>query len=160
VIVSQARHANLLAHRLDHLPLARNALQGLGDRLAQLGEHSTTTGAFCRARDKDTLAIDMPTALHPQTLMAFRLSDEILPTKYGYPFNIRIPTKLGFKNPKFVTAIYVTDKQPLGCWTDRGYNWFSGICMMDRRGICAFGVMASAAAQAGSSHRDLALPVC
>ena len=47
--------------------------------------------------------------------------------KYGYPFKIRIPTKLGFKNPKFVTAIYVTDKQPRGYWTDRGYNWFSGI---------------------------------
>ena len=59
----------------------------------------------------------MPTALHPQTLMAFRLSDEILPAKYGYPFKIRIPTKLGFKNPKFVTAIYVTDKQPRGYWT-------------------------------------------
>ena len=71
--------------------------------------------------------IDMPTALHPQTLMAFRLSDEILPTKYGFPFKIRIPTKLGLKTPKFVTAIYVTDQQPRGYWTDRGYNWFSGI---------------------------------
>jgi DMSO/TMAO reductase YedYZ molybdopterin-dependent catalytic subunit len=71
--------------------------------------------------------IDMPTALHPQTIMAFRLSDEILPTKYGYPFKIRIPTKLGFKNPKFITAIYVTDVMPRGYWTDRGYNWFSGI---------------------------------
>ena len=48
-------------------------------------------------------SIDMPTALHPQTLMAFRLSDEILPRKYGYPFKIRMPTKLGFKNPKWVT---------------------------------------------------------
>jgi DMSO/TMAO reductase YedYZ molybdopterin-dependent catalytic subunit len=50
-----------------------------------------------------------------------------LPTKYGYPFKIRMPTKLGFKNPKFVTAIYVTNDQPRGYWTDRGYNWFSGI---------------------------------
>ena len=71
--------------------------------------------------------IDMPTALHPQTLMAFKLSDETLPTRYGYPFKIRIPTKLGFKNPKFVTTIYVTNQQPKGFWTDRGYNWFSGI---------------------------------
>ena len=47
--------------------------------------------------------------------------------KYGYPFKIRIPTKLGFKNPKFVTTIYVTDERPRGFWTDRGYNWFSGI---------------------------------
>ena len=68
----------------------------------------------------------MPTALHPQTLMAFRLSDEVLPRQHGYPFKLRIPTKLGFKNPKFITTIYVTDKQPRGYWTDRGYNWFSG----------------------------------
>lgn len=71
--------------------------------------------------------IDMPSALHPQTIMAFSLSDQTLPTKYGFPFKIRIPTKLGFKNPKFVTTIYVTNKQPRGFWTDRGYNWFSGI---------------------------------
>ena len=71
--------------------------------------------------------IDMPTALHPQTLMAFRLSDEILPRKYGYPFKIRVPTKLGFKNPKFVTTMFVSNLRPRGFWTDRGYNWFSGI---------------------------------
>lgn len=70
--------------------------------------------------------IDMPTALHPQTLMAFKLADEILPREHGYPFKLRIPTKLGFKNPKFVTTIYVTDKEPRGYWPDRGYNWFSG----------------------------------
>jgi DMSO/TMAO reductase YedYZ molybdopterin-dependent catalytic subunit len=71
--------------------------------------------------------IDMATALHPQTLMAFRLADDILPTRHGYPFKIRMPTKLGFKNPKFVTTIYITNQQPKGFWTDRGYNWFSGI---------------------------------
>jgi len=71
--------------------------------------------------------IDMPTALHPQTIMAFRLSDQTLPTQFGFPFKIRIPTKLGFKNPKFVTTLYVTNQEPRGFWTDRGYNWFSGI---------------------------------
>ena len=72
-------------------------------------------------------SIDMPTALHPQTIMAFELSDETLPTKYGFPFKMRIPTKLGFKNPKWVTAIYVTNRRPGSFWADRGYNWFSGI---------------------------------
>jgi len=72
-------------------------------------------------------SIDMPTALHPQTIMAFQLSDETLPAEYGFPFKIRIPTKLGFKNPKFVIAMYVTNRNPGGFWVDRGYNWFSGI---------------------------------
>jgi DMSO/TMAO reductase YedYZ molybdopterin-dependent catalytic subunit len=71
--------------------------------------------------------IDMATALHPQTIMAFSLSDQDLPARYGAPFKIRIPTKLGFKNPKFVTTLYVTNQRPRGFWTDRGYNWFSGI---------------------------------
>ncbi len=71
--------------------------------------------------------IDMATALHPQTIMAFALSGETLPTKYGFPFKLRIPTKLGFKNPKWITALYVTDRNPSGFWEDRGYNWFSGI---------------------------------
>jgi DMSO/TMAO reductase YedYZ molybdopterin-dependent catalytic subunit len=71
-------------------------------------------------------SIDMPTALHPQTIMAFKLADQILPQKYGFPFKVRIPTKLGFKNPKWVTTIYVTNRMPGGFWEDRGYNWFSG----------------------------------
>ncbi len=72
-------------------------------------------------------SMDMATALHPQTIMAFKLSDEILPRQYGYPFKIRVPTKLGFKNPKFVTTMYVSNLRPAGFWPDRGYNWFSGI---------------------------------
>ncbi len=72
-------------------------------------------------------SLDMATALHPQTIMAFQLSDQTLPTQYGFPFKIRVPTKLGFKNPKYITTIYVTNRNPGGFWVDRGYNWFSGI---------------------------------
>jgi DMSO/TMAO reductase YedYZ molybdopterin-dependent catalytic subunit len=72
-------------------------------------------------------SIDMPTALHPQTIMSFKFADEILPHKYGYPFKVRIPTKLGFKNPKWITTLFVTNRFPGGFWEDRGYNWFSGL---------------------------------
>ena len=71
-------------------------------------------------------SIDMPSALHPQTIMAVKFADEIIPARYGYPFKVRIPTKLGFKNPKWVTTIFVTNRYPGGFWEDRGYNWFSG----------------------------------
>lgn len=95
--------------------------------LQRIGADTTAKYVGFECADGYYEGIDMPTALHPQTLMAFKLSDETLPTRYGYPFKIRIPTKLGFKNPKFVTTIYVTNQQPRGFWTDRGYNWFSGI---------------------------------
>ena len=71
-------------------------------------------------------SIDMPTALHPQTQMTFKFVDQILPVRYGFPLKLRIPTKLGFKNPKHVVAIFVTNENPGGYWEDQGYNWFSG----------------------------------
>lgn len=71
-------------------------------------------------------SIDMATALHPQTLMALTWDGGILPRKYGYPIKIRIPTKLGYKNPKHIKAIEVTNQYPGGYWEDQGYNWFGG----------------------------------
>lgn len=99
----------------------------LSEFLHRVGADTTARYVGFECADGYYEGIDMATALHPQTLMAFRLSDDILPTRYGYPFKIRIPTKLGFKNPKFVTTLYVTNQRPRGFWTDRGYNWFSGI---------------------------------
>lgn len=72
-------------------------------------------------------SIDMATALHPQTQLTFKFADRILPAKYGFPMKLRIPTKLGFKNPKHIGAIYVTNMFPGGYWEDMGYNWFSGL---------------------------------
>ncbi len=99
----------------------------LREFLTRIGADTTAKYVGFECADGYYEGLDMPTAMHPQTMMAFKLSDEILPQKYGYPFKIRVPTKLGFKNPKFITTIYVTNKEPRGFWTDRGYNWFSGI---------------------------------
>jgi len=71
-------------------------------------------------------SIDMATALHPQTLLTFRFADQILPPQYGFPMKLRVPTKLGFKNPKHIMAMFVTNTYPGGYWEDKGYNWFSG----------------------------------
>jgi DMSO/TMAO reductase YedYZ molybdopterin-dependent catalytic subunit len=71
--------------------------------------------------------IDMATALHPQTQMTFKFENDILPQAYGFPMKIRIPTKLGFKNPKYVMEMAVTNDDLGGYWEDQGYNWFSGL---------------------------------
>ena len=68
----------------------------------------------------------MPTALHPQTLLVLDFPGKPGETKYGFPVKVRIPTKLGFKNPKFVTEIFVSNSNPGGYWEDKGYNWYSG----------------------------------
>ena len=91
-------------------------------------------GADLRARyvsftcfDDYSTSIDMASALHPQTILALTYADEPLPVKYGAPMKLRIPTKLGFKNPKHIMAIFVTNTYPGGYWEDQGYNWFSGM---------------------------------
>ena len=71
-------------------------------------------------------SIDMPTALHPQTIMAITYDGQPLPPQYGHPLKLRMPTKLGYKNPKYITAMYVTNTYPGGYWEDQGYNWFGG----------------------------------
>ena len=98
----------------------------LSDFLQRVGADLSAKYVGFQCADGYYGSIDMPSALHPQTIMAVKFADEIIPAKYGYPFKVRIPTKLGFKNPKWVTTIFVTNRYPGGFWEDRGYNWFSG----------------------------------
>jgi len=96
------------------------------DFLQRVGADTTAKYVGFQCADDYYGSIDMATALHPQTQLSFRFADELLPPKYGYPMKLRVPTKLGFKNPKHITAIFVTNEYPGGYWEDKGYNWFSG----------------------------------
>ncbi len=98
----------------------------LGDFLKMVGADTKAKYVAFKCADDYHTSIDMATALHPQTIMAFTYHDQPLPPKYGFPMKIRIPTKLGFKNPKHVMAMEVTNDYPGGYWEDQGYNWFSG----------------------------------
>jgi DMSO/TMAO reductase YedYZ molybdopterin-dependent catalytic subunit len=99
------------------------------DFLKRVGADTTAKYVYYECADGYYGSIDMPTALHPQTQMTFRFGadDIILPRWYGFPFKIRIPTKLGFKNPKHVVKIAVVNDYRGGYWPDQGYNWFSGL---------------------------------
>jgi len=98
----------------------------LGEFLRRVGADLTAKYVHFVCAEGYSVSIDMPTALHPQTQMTFRFAGEILPTKFGFPLRIRMPTKLGFKNPKYVVAMEVTNTDKGGYWEDQGYNWFSG----------------------------------
>ncbi len=82
--------------------------------------------AFKTADDYPS-SIDMATALHPQTLLATKYAGETLADPFGFPLRLRMATKLGYKNPKWITAIEVTNKYPGGYWENLGENWFGGI---------------------------------
>ena len=59
MIFSQDAAGELLANGLDHLPLPRHHLQGLGDGLAELGEPAAAARAGGRAGDHHALARQM-----------------------------------------------------------------------------------------------------
>ena len=96
------------------------------DFLKRVGADLTARYVGFKCFDDYYTSIDMATALHPQTQLSFRYAGEVLPPKYGFPMKLRVPTKLGFKNPKYLAAIFVTNDYPGGYWEDQGYNWFSG----------------------------------
>ena len=96
------------------------------DFLARIGADTRARYVAFRCADDYRGSIDMATAQHPQTLLALTFRGAPLPPAYGYPVKLRVPTKLGFKNPKHIVSIEVTNVFPGGFWEDYGYNWFSG----------------------------------
>ena len=97
-----------------------------GDFLRMVGADTNARYVGFKCADNYNSSIDMATALHPQTILALTFRDQVLPRKFGFPMKLRVPTKLGFKNPKHLMAVYVTNDYPGGFWEDQGYNWFSG----------------------------------
>jgi DMSO/TMAO reductase YedYZ molybdopterin-dependent catalytic subunit len=80
-----------------------------------------------RTADNYPSSIDMATALHPQTLLALEYAGETLGDPFGFPLRLRMSTKLGYKNPKWITALEVSNTYTGGFWERAGFNWFGGI---------------------------------
>lgn len=72
-------------------------------------------------------SIDMASALHPQSILCLTYADRPIEPKFGAPMRLKMTTKLGFKQPKYITSIEVTNQYTGGYWEDLGYNWFAGV---------------------------------
>lgn len=99
----------------------------LGEFLKRIGADLTAKYVSFRCADDYYGSIDMPSALHPQTLLATKYAGDHITDPFGFPLRLRTAVKLGFKNPKWITAMEVTNTYRGGYWEDRGFNWFSGI---------------------------------
>ena len=73
------------------------------------------------------VGIDMPSALHPQTLLCYELNDQPLPMNQGYPLRLIIPVKYGIKHLKRIGTLYFSNERPPDFWAERGYDYFSGL---------------------------------
>ncbi len=69
---------------------------------------------------------DMPSILHPQTLLAYEMNGQPLTPEHGAPLRLATATKYGIKQIKRIGRIEFTAERPAGYWAERGYDWYSG----------------------------------
>lgn len=72
------------------------------------------------------VGLDIQSAMHPQTLLAYALNDEPLSMGHGAPLRLAIPVKYGIKNIKRIGTIRYTNVRPADYWAEQGYDWYAG----------------------------------
>jgi DMSO/TMAO reductase YedYZ molybdopterin-dependent catalytic subunit len=100
----------------------------LSDFLNMIGADLTARFITMQCADDYYESLDMATALHPQTLLCYEMYGEPLTRKHGAPLRLNIPTKVGYKQAKYLTDLKVTNVlEKVGYWEDQGYSEFYGL---------------------------------
>lgn len=73
------------------------------------------------------VGIDMPSALHPQTILCYEHNNKPLTPDHGYPLRLIIPVKYGIKSIKRIGSMYFDNEKPSDYWAERGYDYYSGL---------------------------------
>ena len=93
-----------------------------------IGADTTARFVYVECADDYYESLDMATALHPQTLLCYEMYDQPLTREHGAPLRLQIPTKVGYKQAKYLTSLSVTNVLPrVGYWEDQGYSSFYGL---------------------------------
>jgi DMSO/TMAO reductase YedYZ molybdopterin-dependent catalytic subunit len=100
----------------------------LADFLRTIGADPTARFVTVECADDYYESLDMATAMHPQTLLCYEMYDRPLTREHGAPLRLQIPTKIGYKQAKYLTHLNVTRVlERVGYWEDQGYSEFYGL---------------------------------
>ena len=77
--------------------------------------------------DKYYVGVDMPSMIHPQTILAYEMNGKPLLKKHGSPLRLIIPVKYGYKSLKKIGVIKFSDTRPKDYWALFGYDYFAGL---------------------------------
>ncbi|MGA8440740.1 MAG: molybdopterin-dependent oxidoreductase [Candidatus Sulfotelmatobacter sp.] len=100
----------------------------LSDFLHLIGADPSARYITVNCADDYYESLDMATALHPQTLLCYEMYEQPLTREHGAPLRLSIPTKIGYKQAKYLTDLKVTHVlDRVGYWEDQGYSWFYGL---------------------------------
>jgi len=73
------------------------------------------------------VGLDMPSMLHPQTILCYEMNGKPLPMNQGYPLRLMTTIKYGIKDLKRIQTIFFSNERPRDYWYERGYDYFSGL---------------------------------
>jgi DMSO/TMAO reductase YedYZ molybdopterin-dependent catalytic subunit len=73
------------------------------------------------------VALDMASALHPQTLLCDTMNGQVLTREHGAPLRLYLPVKYGYKSLKRIALIRFQEERPADYWGERGYDWYAGL---------------------------------
>jgi DMSO/TMAO reductase YedYZ molybdopterin-dependent catalytic subunit len=100
----------------------------LSDFLKAIGADTSSRFVTVECADDYYESLDMATALHPQTLLCYEMYGRPLTREHGAPLRLTIPTKVGYKQAKYLTSLKVTNVlEKVGYWEDQGYSHFYGL---------------------------------
>ncbi len=101
----------------------------LSDLLVFVGAHSDARFVEVACADDYYESIDMASALHPQSLACYEMYGRPLTREHGAPLRLVLPTKLGYKQAKYIVGMRVTSVMAArrGYWEDLGYSWHGGL---------------------------------
>jgi DMSO/TMAO reductase YedYZ molybdopterin-dependent catalytic subunit len=100
----------------------------LSDFLKLIGADTSARFITVKCADDYYESLDMATALHPQTLLCYEMYGRPLTGQHGAPLRLTIPTRIGYKQAKWLTEMSVTNLlQQVGYWEDQGYSEFYGL---------------------------------
>ena len=100
----------------------------LSEFLDLVGADPQSRFVFVECADDYYTAIDMATARHEQSLLCYEMYDRPLTREHGAPVRLSIPTKIGYKNAKYLTSVHITSVLTKnGYWEDQGYSTYYGL---------------------------------
>jgi len=73
------------------------------------------------------VGLDMPSMMHPQTILCYEMNGKPLPMNQGYPLRLMTTVKYGIKDLKRIQTIFFSNERPRDYWYERGYDYFSGL---------------------------------
>jgi DMSO/TMAO reductase YedYZ molybdopterin-dependent catalytic subunit len=101
----------------------------LSDFLSLVGAEPTARFLTVACADDYYESLDMETALQPQSLLCYEMYDRPLDRGHGAPLRLNLPSKLGYKQAKYLTKLEITHVLPerRSYWGDQGYSWYGGL---------------------------------